>query len=47
MSDGMQAIGWCLVRVNAYFEKFPDSSFEDQDAGAAADYLNMRSATGR
>lgn len=47
MSEGMQAIGWCMMRANAYFERFPDSNFEDQDASAAADYLNTSSAMGR
>jgi hypothetical protein len=41
MCQGMPAIGWCMVRSNAYFEKYPGSSFGEQDAAAARDYLNL------
>lgn len=39
MCLGKPAIGWCLGRANDYFERFPDSQFEDQDAAAAFDFL--------
>jgi hypothetical protein len=41
MFHGMSAIGWCMVRANAYFEKHPESAFEEQDAAAAWDYLDL------
>jgi hypothetical protein len=39
MRQGKPAIGWCLRRANAYYDKFPGSSFQDQDAAAAQDLL--------
>jgi len=40
MGLGKPATGWCLVRANAYFEKFPNSTWEEQDAAAARDFLS-------
>jgi len=45
--QGMPAIGWCIARANDYFQRFPDSSFEQQDAAAAADLLNWQEAVPR
>jgi hypothetical protein len=42
MELGKEAIGWCMVRANAYFEEFPGSTFESQDAAAALDFLRSR-----
>jgi hypothetical protein len=42
MRQGKPAIGWCLQRSNAYYEKFPSSGFEDQDAASALDLLNWQ-----
>jgi hypothetical protein len=39
IKQGKPAIGWCLTRANAYFLRFPQSSFEEQDAEAGADLL--------
>ncbi len=41
MGHGMPAIGWCMVRASAYFEKHMESTFENQDATAAKDYLDL------
>ena len=43
---GKPAMDWCLVRSNAYFEKYPGSTFEEQDAAAAADYLSWSKRVG-
>jgi hypothetical protein len=42
MRQGKHAIGWRLRRANAYYEKFPGSNFEDQDAAAGLDLLNWQ-----
>jgi hypothetical protein len=42
MRQDEPAIGWCMRRANAYFEKFPHSNFEDQDAAAASDFLRSQ-----
>ena len=39
IARGRPAVGWCLQRAVAYYEKFPDSLYQDQDAAAALDYL--------
>jgi hypothetical protein len=39
---GMPAIGWCMARANDYFQRFPDSSFEEQEVAAAADLLDWQ-----
>lgn len=41
---GEPAIRWCLQRSNGYFEKFPHSTFEDQEAAAALDFLRSQDA---
>ena len=46
MRQGKPATGWCMVRASAYFEKFPDSGFLDQEVAAAADFLRWQDATG-
>ena len=42
MEQGRSAIGWCLARANDYYEKFPGSSFQEQDAAAARDLLRWQ-----
>ena len=42
MKQGKPAIGWCLNRANAYFQKFPRSTFEEQDAAAAWELLRWQ-----
>lgn len=42
MKQGKPAIGWCLNRANAYYLKFPGSSFEEQEAVAAQDLLRWQ-----
>jgi hypothetical protein len=41
MAMGKPAVGWCTQRANAYYEKFPASSFEEQDGAAAFDLVNF------
>ena len=41
MCHGKAAIGWCMARSNAHFEKHSKSSFGEQDAAAAKDYLDL------
>jgi hypothetical protein len=41
---GKPAIGWCLMRANEYFERFPKSSFQLQDAAAALDLLRSQAS---
>lgn len=42
LKQGKPAIGWCLVRANAYWLKFPRSSWIEQDAAAANDLLRWQ-----
>jgi hypothetical protein len=42
LKQGKPAIGWCLVRANAYWLKFPRSSWVEQDAAAANDLLRWQ-----
>jgi hypothetical protein len=42
MAQGRPSIGWCLARANAYFERFPGSTHEEQDATAALDLLRWQ-----
>jgi hypothetical protein len=45
LTQGKQAVGWCLLRANAYWLKFPSSSWIEQDAGAANDLLRWEANT--
>jgi hypothetical protein len=42
LTQGKPAIGWCLTRANAYWLKFPSSSWMQQDAAAANDLLRWQ-----
>jgi hypothetical protein len=40
--QGVPALGWCIARANDYFQRFPDSSLEEQEALAAANLLDWQ-----
>ena len=45
LNQGKPAIGWCLTRANAYWLKFPSSTWIQQDAAAANDLLRWQADT--
>lgn len=42
IEQGMPALRWCIARANDYFQRFPHSSFQEQEALAAADLLDWQ-----
>ena len=42
LQQGKPAVGWCLRRRDAYYERFPQFTLYELDAAAAGDLLNWQ-----